>query len=168
MRNFFYCCEVNLAHPQVEETFKDYVSGLTSEDARIATFTSRPFADQGSVYDSMERDVAAKMKKVITKDPNIELTKINELNPSHINSSEDLEARKAEDKEYAEYVDSWDTDLLCKVTCTSEELEVDNEGDLVSMPKDFIFKYYVRSFDDGIVLPKGTMMTVENYTSTLQ
>lgn len=168
MRNFFYSCEVNLTHPKVEELFKDQVAELTNEDSRIAIFTSRPFTDQPSVYASLERDIGAKMKKVISKNPDIELTKISEINPVHMNSPQDLEARKAEDKEYADYVDTWDMDLLCRVTCTVEELEVDEDGDLVNLPEDFIFKYYVRSFEDGIELPKGALVSVQNYSSTIQ
>lgn len=167
MRNFFYSCEVNLTHPKVEEAFKEHVSELTNEDSRIATFVSRPFTDQNSVYASLENDIRAKMKKVINKNPDIELTKISEINPIHVSNSKELEERKAQDKDYATYVDAWDMDLLCRVTCTTEELETDDDGDLVNLPTEFIFKYYVRSFDDGIELPKG-VTSIENYTSTIQ
>lgn len=148
--------------------FKDYVESLTNEDSRIATFTSRPFTDQPSAYASLERDIGSKMKKVISKDPDIELTKISEINPVHVSSTIDLEARKAKDHEYAEYVDAWDMDLLCRVTCTTEELTLDDDGDLVDLPTDFIFKYYMRSFEDGIDLPKGAIVSIESYTSTIQ
>jgi len=148
--------------------FKDYVESLTNEDSRIATFTSRPFTDQPSAYASLERDIGAKMKKVISKDPDIELTKINEINPVHVSSAVDLEARKAEDQEYAKYVDAWDMDLLCRVTCTTEDLILDEDGDLVNLPTDFIFKYYMRSFEDDIELPKGVTVSVESFTSTIQ
>jgi len=168
MKSFFYSCEVNLFHPKIEEAFKEQVAELANEDSRIAIFTSRPFTSQASVYASLERDIGAKMKKVINKNPDIELTKISEINPVHINSPKELEERKALDIDYANYVDTWDIDLLCRVTCTTEELITDEDGDLVNLPEDFIFKYYVRSFDDGIELPKGAIISVESYTSTIQ
>lgn len=169
MKNFYYSCELNLSHPEVEAAFKDGLGDLASSDSRIVTMVSRPFQDEISAYASLELDITKKMKRIVELNKSIELTKINEMNPYHLNSASEIEQQQKADKRFAEYLETWDHDVLCRVTCTTEECDMDEEGDLIALPEEYAMKYEVKSFEDDLAAPAGsTVVAVDALSSTVQ
>ena len=170
MLNYFYCCEINLRHPQVEKSISDELKKvMLSDDATTAVITSRPFNDNVTAYRSLEADVQKRLKQIVAVDKNVQIARINETNPLHLASITDIEERKAVDEKYAAYISEWDHDTMMRITCTTEELQFDDDGDLINLPKDtseHVMRCYIRSYDDGIILPPGTFLT-NNCTSSI-
>ena len=169
MLNYFYCCEINLRHPQVEGTLSDEFKKMLPPDAASAIITSRPFHDSGTAYTSLEDDVNRRLKEITAIDKKVQIARINETNPLHLASAEAIEERRQADEKYAAYLKEWDNVTMLRITCTTEELQFDEDGDLISLPKDGseqVFRYFVKSYDDGIMLPAGTF-TTQNYSSAL-
>ncbi len=163
MKTYFYSCEINLHHPDAG-TLNTAVAAVTTDDVQIASFISRDFLTESSMYMSLEDDIVKKLKKVKAKDA---MVRVNETNPYRLAPPELLEARGLEDEEFKEYLETWEEDTLCRVTCTTEDIDTDDDGELFAPPEEFLIRYHVREFDDGLELPPDSFVP-QNISSMVQ
>ena len=165
MKSFFYQCEINLSHPKfIDTVVQDTLSATVN--ARVALIISRMFHSETAAYQAIDEDLAARAKGIFGEDKAAAITKVTEMNPLHTNTTEYLEARQ-EDPKFAEYLATWDEKTVGRVTCTTEELIFDDDGDLVDLPKEFVFKYYVTAFEDGMAAPEGTLVVMDSPSAAL-
>ena len=166
MENFFYRCEINLHHPMLQEALRKQRI-VSSDDTPLLALVSRMFMNVEGALESLEADLPTKIMALLGDHLALEVTEVREANPCLIISDEELEAGKS-DPDFDEYLAAWNDDLVYRVTCTTEDLAVDEDGDFVELPADFVVKYHVQSFDDGLTLPESAMPHLVTCTSTMQ
>lgn len=152
MKSYYYVAEVNLTHPVAPE-----VKG-TNEDTRAVSFISRSFMDTESALQAVEKDIIDKLEKHL-KAGNIP-TRVSEVNPLRLTSMEALEQRAKDDASFAGYLSTWDNDLVTRMTIIDEDPTLPDDGQEVEEmsfadmpPTNYILRYYVREFEDGIEMP---------------
>jgi hypothetical protein len=160
VKSFCYQCEINLAHPHVMNTVTHAALSATTS-TRVALIISRMFPDEVAAFKAIYEDIAARTNAILSGDKTAAISQVTEMNPLDANTPEDLEARQ-EDAKLAEYLATWDEKTVGRVTCTTEELIFDDDGDLVNLPEEFIFKYYVTAFEDGMEIPEGTLVVTDS------
>jgi hypothetical protein len=152
MKSFYYCVEVNLTHPASPTT-----QGVL-EDLRAITYISRSFMNVEAVGRSIEKDITSRMSK-FCKNGNLPV-RVVETNPFRLTEYDQLQETAKEDEQFAKYLTSWDDTLVNRLTIIDEGLE--NEDDEMAEtsfadmpPKDYILRYYVREYEDGLAIPTG-------------
>jgi hypothetical protein len=151
MKNFYYCCEVNVEHPSVADK--------PGPDLRAVTYISRTFMDTNSVVRSIEKDIIARLDKFI-KGGRIPV-RVTETNPLHLCTQEQIEEKTKAEPEYADYLSTWDHDLVNRMTITDEDIDNPDEQQIEvgyqdMPPRDYMLRYYIREYEDGIDVPSGT------------
>jgi len=156
MMSYYYCCEVNLDHHAAPD-----VKG-SNDDVRAVSFISRSFMDKESAFYSIEQDIINKLDGFM-KDGNVPI-RVSETNPLNRHSYEELEEKAKDDQDLASYLTTWDTDLVGRMSVIDENVESDEELEETTFsdmpPKDYILRYYIRRYDDGIEISEDAMSLI--------
>lgn len=171
MLNYYYSAELYLQHPIFEKVIEEHNSKFLPNDVRMTSFTSRIFNNIEDAYRSLEEDITTRLALFHVKHTQkIIHTRVNESNPYHIYSMEELEERINLNGEYANYIDQWDDETVLRVTFTTDTIEFDDEGNLQTIMVDNgsqFMKFYIKAYDDGFIIPPDTF-TPLNFNSTIQ
>lgn len=156
MRNYYYSFEINLENPHIREHLKGTIVDIAGDDITELNVNSRLFNDSAACLEALHTDLNRKVELLkISKSKNA-VTSINETNPMHSNSAEDLEKFKKENPEFTDYLDTWGDDEVVRMTYTTEEFD-EEAPPIINDEHAMIFRYIIHEFEDYIEVPEGKM-----------
>jgi hypothetical protein len=116
--------------------------------------------DTDSAFESIERDISDRLAK-FTKGGRIPV-RISEANPFRLTELTKLEEKAKIEPEFADYLSTWDQDLLSRVSIVDEDLD-DPDSSITEVgyedmpPREYMLRYYVREYEDDIQLPPSAI-----------
>ena len=154
MRNYYYSFEINLENPHIREHLKGSITDLTGDDITELNVNSRLFNDAAACLEALHADLNKKVEVLKISKSKDAVTSINETNPAHSNSAEDLEKFVEEHPEYNEYLETWAEDEVVRLTYTTEEFDEETPP-IINDEHAMIFRYIIHEFEDHIEVPEG-------------
>jgi hypothetical protein len=171
MLNYYYSAELHLQHPIFERVIEEDKNKFLPKNVKLTTFTSRVYNNVEDTYRALEEDIQTRLALFhIQHSKKVLFTRVNESNPYHIYSMEELENKIDLNEEYASYIEQWDDETVLRVTLTTEQIEFDEDGNLQTIMEDNgeqFMKFFIKSYDDGFYLPPNTFLPL-NYSSVVQ
>lgn len=127
--------------------------------------------DAEAALQSIEKDIVDRLDSFIKlgKVP----VRVSEVNPLRLTEMDKLEEKAKAEPAFADYLSTWDQDLLSRMTIIDEELD-DPHGAASEVgyedmpPRDYMLRYYVREYEDDIQLTPGQLQLMPPTIETIQ
>lgn len=125
---YSYTLYINPLHELITFEIPDFFKGVNFMIIESSMIGSLEEAIESLEALIKEKQSCLKLKR--------EIYVMRESNPVYMMSEDSFKEQYEKNEDFQLYVDSWDETAIQRVTVTSEELNLDDEGNLIELPED--------------------------------